>query len=73
MLTLPISEETLAAIQQAAAEAQAHFEHEESRHYRVDDLQRVFWKWLESLLEVLATDAMYHRPNCPLSTATLMK
>jgi len=60
MLNLPISDETLAAIQQAAAEAQAHLEHEESRHYRVDDLQTAFWKWLESSLEALATDAMYH-------------
>lgn len=60
MLNPYLSDEAKAAIQQAAEQAQAHLEREECRRYRIDDLQTVFWKWLESSLEQLATDAMYH-------------
>lgn len=65
MLNLYISEETGAAIQQAAEEAQAHFETEKNRHYRLDDLKRVYVTWLEQSVEQLALDAGYHSITGP--------
>ena len=60
MLNLYVSDETQATIQQASEQAQAFLEHEEGKHYQVDDLKKTFWKWLEQSVEQLATDAMYH-------------
>lgn len=60
MLDLYISEETNAAIQQAAEAAQAHYQTEHSHYYRLDDLKALYVKWLEQSIEQLALDASFH-------------
>lgn len=59
-MTVYISDATYEALAQAAIAAQARLEHEEGEHYAAADLQRAFLQWLESCIEQLAEEAMYH-------------
>jgi hypothetical protein len=55
-----ISDSTIQALAAAATLAQAWLEHENGEHYPVEQLQACFVFWLESSIEQLAEEAMYH-------------
>lgn len=48
------------ALQQAAIQLQTHLAHEEGNLYRLEDLQQVLVCWLESSIECLVEDALFH-------------
>lgn len=55
-----ISDSVQEAIAQAAQTAQHVLEQQEGTHYSIGDLQAVLVKWLETSIESLAEDAIYH-------------
>lgn len=48
------------ALYQAAVQLQAHLAQEEGELYRLEDLQQVLVRWLESSIECLVEDALFH-------------
>jgi hypothetical protein len=60
MMTLYLSDATQEALETAVTAAQEWLQPEEGKLYRADDLKRAFMHWLESSIEELAEDAMFH-------------
>jgi hypothetical protein len=60
MMTLYVSELTEEYIDRAVIAAQTWLSQEEDKHYRAEDLKPLFIFWLESSIEQLAEEAMYH-------------
>lgn len=48
------------ALLDAAVQLQTHLAQEEGAVYRLEDLQRVLVRWLESSIESLVEDALFH-------------
>lgn len=55
-----ISDAVKQAIVDVSKQAQGYLEHEMGVHYSVNDLEKTFVSWLESSIEQLADDALYH-------------
>lgn len=55
-----ISESVHEALDAAAAELQIHYVTESGTVYRADDLKAALVKWMESSIEQLAEDAIFH-------------
>lgn len=60
MMTLYVSELTQEALAQAVIDAQAHLKQEEGQHYSAEVLRQALIFWLESSIEQLVEDAMFH-------------
>lgn len=61
MTTLFIDTDAIqSALQDAALELQARYQHEDGETYRLEDLQKALTHWLEVSIESLAEEALFH-------------